>query len=63
MSTSYGPQFCITHKCIGENDQETLKTDIPGNIFKEKEPDCFRQARHKELYNDVRGGIMFCQDC
>jgi hypothetical protein len=63
ISTSYGPQLCITHKCIGEIDQETLKTDIPENIFKEKEPDCFPRARHKELYINVRGGIMFCQDC
>ena len=34
VSTSYGPQFCITHKCIGEKDQETLKTDSPENLFK-----------------------------
>jgi hypothetical protein len=40
-----------------------LKTDIPESIFKEKEPDCFLQARHKELCNDIGGGIMFCQDC
>jgi hypothetical protein len=63
VTTSYGPQFCITHKCIGEKDQETLKTDIPESIFKEKGPDCLRQARHKELCNDIGGGIMFCQDC
>jgi hypothetical protein len=63
LNTSYGPQFCITHKCFVEKDQETLKTDIPESIFKEKEPDWLRQARHKELCNDIRGGIMFCQDC
>ncbi len=40
VSTSYGTQFCITHKCIGEKDQETLKTGIPESLFKEKEPDC-----------------------
>jgi hypothetical protein len=53
VSTSYGPQFCITCKCVGEKGQETLKTDSPENIF----------ARHQELCNDVRGGIIFCQDC
>ncbi len=63
VSTSYGLQFCITHKCIGKKDQETLKTGIPETLFKEKEPDCLRQARHKEFCNDIRGGIMFCQDC
>ncbi len=36
VSTSYGPQFCITHKCIGEKDQETLKTGIPEVYSKRK---------------------------
>jgi hypothetical protein len=63
VSTSYGPQFCITHKCIGEKDQETLKTGIPESLFKEKEPDCLRRVRHKDLCNNFGGCIMFCQDC
>ncbi len=25
ISTSYGPQFCFTHKCISESDQEESK--------------------------------------
>ena len=29
ISTSYGPQFRVTHKCIGKNDQEISKTEIP----------------------------------
>ena len=49
ISTSYGPQFCVTHKCKDDNDQETLKNYIPENIFNEKDPECFRKARHKEL--------------
>jgi hypothetical protein len=40
-----------------------LTTGIPENLLKEKEPDCLRQARHKDLCNDIGGGIMFCQDC
>jgi hypothetical protein len=63
VSTSYGPQFCITHKCNGENDQETLKTGIPESLFKEKEPDCLGQARHKDLCKDIGEGFMFYQDC
>ncbi len=35
VSTSYGLQFCTTHKCIGKKDQETLKTGIPETLFKE----------------------------
>ncbi len=54
VRTSYGPQFCITHKCSGEKDQETLKTGIPESLFKEKEPDCLRWVRHKDLCNDIR---------
>ena len=41
ISTSYGPQFCITHKCISKSDDEISKTDIPENIFKEKDSECF----------------------
>jgi hypothetical protein len=41
ISTSYGPQFCVTRKCISKSDQELLKTDILENIFKEKDHDCF----------------------
>ncbi len=36
ISTSYGPQFCVTHKCISESDQELSKTDIPENIQEER---------------------------
>ncbi len=63
VSTSYGPQFCITHKCIGEKDQETFKTGTAESLFKEKEPDWLRRARHKDLCKVIGGGIMFCQDC
>ena len=41
ISTSYGPQFCVTHKCKDGNNQETMKNDIPKNIYQEKDPSCF----------------------
>ena len=63
ISTSYGPEFSITHKCICKNDEETSKTSIPENIFKEKDSDCFRRARHKELCNNVNCGLMVCKYC
>jgi hypothetical protein len=63
ISASYGTQLFITHNCIDDNNQQTTKSDTPENVFKEKEPNSFRQARHKELYNDVKGEIMFCQEC
>jgi hypothetical protein len=63
ISASYGTQLFITHNCIDDNNQQTTKSDTPENVIKEKEPNCFRQARHKELYNDAKGEITFCQEC
>jgi len=40
-----------------------LKVDIPKNLFSEKDPTVLQRARHKELYDEVKGGIMFCPDC
>ncbi len=40
-----------------------MKIDIPKNLFSEKDPTILRRARHKELYDEVKGGIMFCPDC
>jgi len=62
ISASYGPDLNIIHKCIGGNENK-LKVDIPKNLFSEKDPTFLRRARHKELYDEVRGGIMFCPDC
>ncbi len=40
-----------------------MKYDIPQNIFEQKESDIFRQARNKDACNEVKGGIMYCEDC
>ena len=40
-----------------------LKVDTPKNLFSEKDPTVFQRARHKELYDEVKGGIMYCPDC
>jgi hypothetical protein len=40
-----------------------MKHDIPQNIFKQKESDIFRQARNKDACDEVKGGIMYCEDC
>jgi hypothetical protein len=32
ISTSYGPDLIITHKCIDDKENEPLKVDIPKNI-------------------------------
>ncbi len=63
ISASYGPDLNIIHKCIGGNENDQLKVDIPDNLFSEKDPTILRRARHKDLYDEVKGGIMFCPDC
>ncbi len=63
LSASYGPDLCITYRCIDENQNEKLKTDIVDNLFIEKEPCYFWRARHKDLCNKVKGGIMYCGEC
>ncbi len=56
-SASYGPDLCITHKCINGDENKQLKIDIANNLFRDKEPSYFRRARHKELHDEVKGGI------
>ena len=63
ISACYGPGLSITHKCIDGNGNEQLKVDIPENLFREKDPSVFHRTRHKELYDEVKGGMMYCPDC
>ena len=63
ISACYGPDLSITHRCIDYNKNEQFKVDSPGNLFKELDPTIFRRARHKDLCDDVKGGIMYCPDC
>ncbi len=63
ISASYGPDLSIMHRCIDGDENEQLKIGIANNLFREKDPTHFRCARHKELYDKVKGGIMYCPDC
>jgi hypothetical protein len=60
---NYGSDLCITHKCIDKNENEEMKTGIANNLFKDKDPCYFWQGRHKDLCNEVKGGIMYCGEC
>ncbi len=40
-----------------------MKVDVPKNLLSEKDPTILQRARHKELYDEVKGGIMFYPDC
>ena len=63
ISACYGPDLSITHRCIDVNKNEQFKVDIPRNLFREADPTVFRRARHKDLYDEVQGGIMYCPEC
>ncbi len=63
LSASYGLDLSITHRCIDRDENEQLKIGIADNLFMEKDPTHFHCARHKELYDEVKGGIMYCPDC
>ena len=63
MSASYGLDLYISHKCVNKDQQEELKIDIANNLLKEKKGVDFRGARHKDLYDNVNGNIMYCAEC
>ena len=63
INASYGPQLYVKHNCVDGNNQDTTIVDTPENIFEENKPDCFREARHKDLCNVIKGNVMFCQSC
>jgi len=63
ISASYGPDLNIIHRCVDGNKNEQLKVDIPENLFSEKDHTSLQCARHKKMYEEVKGGIMFCPDC
>jgi hypothetical protein len=58
ICANYGSDLRITHKCVKE-----LKTGIANNLFKDKDPCYFQQGRHKDLCDEVKGGIMYCGEC
>ena len=41
ISASYGPNFCITHRCIDGDENEQLKVDTPKNLFSKKDSTIF----------------------
>ncbi len=40
-----------------------MKIGIADKLFREKDPTHFCRARQKELYDEVKGAIMYCLDC
>jgi len=60
ICANYGSDLHITHKCVEQNENEISKIGIANNLFKDKDPHYFRQGRHQDLCNEVKGGIMYC---
>jgi hypothetical protein len=63
ISASYGPDLSIMHSCIDGDKNKQLKIGIANKLFREKDPTHFHCARHKVLYDEVKGAIMYCPDC
>ncbi len=63
ICANYGSNLRITHKCVDKNENKILKSSIANNLFKDKDPCYFQQGRHKDLWNEVKGGIMYCDEC
>ena len=62
MSASYGTDLKVTHKCMNEG-IEKHTTDFADEIYQDREPRIFRNARHKKLCHEIKGEVMECKDC
>jgi hypothetical protein len=63
ISASYGLGLYISHRYVNKDQNEELKIDTANNLLKEKKGVHFRRARHKDLYDEVNGNIMYCAEC
>jgi hypothetical protein len=63
ISASYGPDLSITHRCIDGDENKQLKIGIANKLFRESDPTHFCCARHNELYDEIKGDIMYCPNC
>ena len=63
LSADYGSDLYISHRCVRKDKNEESKIEIADDMLKEKKEVDFRRARHKELYDEVKGNIMYCAEC
>ena len=63
LSADYGSNLYISHRCVQKNKIEEMKIEKADKLLKEKKEVDFRRARHKELYDEVMGNIMYCAEC
>ena len=61
MSASYGTDLKVTHECKNE-DTEKVTTDSADKIYKDQDSSIFRNASHKDLYHEIKGGVIQCKD-
>ena len=57
MDASYGDGIQVTHKC------NPSRKGTVDQIFQQCDLQILRNARHKNLCNDVRGKILECKEC
>ena len=63
LHTSYGPDLVVEHACNNVSVQSVSDPTPADSIFVDREPQVFRDARHKTLSHNIRGRVMQCAKC
>ena len=63
LHTSYGPDMVVKHACSDVSVQSISDPTPADSIFVDREPQVFRDARHKTLSHDIMGRVMPCVKC
>ena len=58
LHTSYGPDLVVEHACNNVSAQSVSDPTPADSIFVDREPQVFRDARHKTPSHDIRGRVM-----
>ena len=53
----------VEHKCNDVSVQSVSEPTPADNVFEDREPQVFRDARHKTLSHGIKGRVMQCMKC
>ena len=63
MNATYSEDITVEHTCHKVGTESSLKLGTVDQLFQQRPLQEIRNARHKNLCNDVRGGILECKEC
>ena len=63
LHTTYGPYLVVEHACNDVSVPSVSNPTPADSIFVDREPQVFRDARHKTLSHNIRGRVMQCVKC